>query len=198
MSVTLPIIERNFTSGVTIYANRRNKLNGQVWNGAAFEVYNAAHWATYAIALTEQAGSGYYTAAAPAGTAGFFVSDAFYQQAGGSPATSDGPPFALVESNGGNVAAISGDAAVAPTNLQAALDTETQGAAAGVPTASVIPTNLTNGNANAYQGLTVRFITGVAAGMAGLIATYAVANGVLTLAGGLAVAPAAGDLFIIV
>ena len=198
MSVTLPIIERNFTSGVTVYAVRHNKLNGQVWNGSAFEVYNAAHWSTYAIALAEQAGSGYYTATAPAGTAGFLVSDAFYQQAGGSPATSDGPPFALVDSGGVNVSAISGDASVAPTNLEAALNTENQGAAAGTPTASVIPTNLTNTHAGAFQGLTMRFITGAAAGMAGLIANYTVASGVITLSGGLAVAPVAGDLFIIV
>lgn len=199
MSNTLPIIERNYTSGVTVYAIRRNKLNGQVWNGGAFEAYNAAHWTSYAITLAEQASSGYYFVAAPAGTAGFLVSDSFYQQAGGSPATSDAPPFALADSGGVNVAAIAGDASAAPTNLEAALKTETQGAvAAGTITAGSFPTNLTNANAGAYQGLTIRFITGAAAGMAGLIANYTVASGVITLSGSLAVAPSAADLFIIV
>lgn len=197
MSVTLPIIERNFTSGVTVYAVRHNKLNGQVWNGSAFEVYNAAHWTTYAIALAEQAGSGYYAATAPAGTAGFLVSDAFYQQAGGTPATSDGPPFALVDSGGVNVSAISGDAATAPTNLQSVLSSQTQGVVAGVPTTSTIPTNLANATAGAYSGRVLYMTSGAAAGMAALISNYTVASGVLTLSGGLAVAPSAGDDFVI-
>ena len=177
-----------------------NRITGQVWNNNthAFENWNSANWAQYAIALTEKTGSGYYTAAIPAGVSGALVSDVLYLQAGGSPASSDAPPQSLGHSIGDNVAAISGDAAAAPTNLEAALTTETQGAAAGVPTTSVIPTNLANTTAGAYQGLTMRFINGAAAGMAGLIANYAVASGVITLAGGLAVAPAAGDLFIIV
>lgn len=199
MSNTLPIIQTAFSSGVTVYAILRNSLNGQVWNGGAFEAYNVAHWASYAITLAEQSSSGVYIAARPAGVAGFLVSEAFYQQAGGSPASSDAPPYLLGQSGGVNVAAIAGDASAAPTNLESALKTETQGAvAAGTITAGSFPTNLTNTNAGAYQGLTIRFITGAAAGMAGLIANYTVASGVITLSGSLAVAPSAADLFIIV
>lgn len=200
MSVTLAILEAVYSVGATLYKVLFNRTTGQAWNNntLVWETYNSAHWPQYAIALTEKAGSGYYTASSPAGIAGALVTDVLYLQAGGSPAISDAPPQALNHSIGDNVAAISGDAAAAPTNLQSALKTETQGEAAGTPSTSVIPTDLTNATSGAYAGLTVRFITGAAAGMAGLIADYTVTDGVLTLSGGLAVAPAAGDLFIIV
>lgn len=199
MSIALPVIQTTFNVGATVYAVIRNLLNGQVWNGAAFEAYNAAHWASYAVPLTEQAGSGFYSTVRPAGLAGFLTMESFFQQAGGSPAIGDAPPFTAGSTGGVNVAAVSGDAATAPTNLQAALSTEKQAAvAAGVITASSFPTTLTNPTLGAYQGLTVRFLTGAAAGMAGLIAQYNPTGGVLTLSGGLAVAPSAADTFIIV
>ena len=93
MSVVQTVIESIFTSGQTLYAVIRNRLNGQVWNNnsLAFEVFNSAHWAQYAIALTEQTGSGYYSATRPAGLAGFLTSDSIYQQGGGSPTIGDTP-----------------------------------------------------------------------------------------------------------
>lgn len=200
MSITLPIIERIFTVGQTLYVFEFNRITGQVWNNVspAWETWNAAHWTQYAIAMTEKAGSGYYTAARPAGIAGALVTDVFYQQAGGSPASSDAPPQAIDRSLGENVAGISGDPAIAPTNLQAVLASQAQGAvAAGTITTASFPTTLTNANAGAYSGRTLYMLNGAAAGMAALIANYTVASGVLTLAGGLAVAPGAGDLFAI-
>ena len=200
MSVTLPIIEAIFTVGQALYVIEHNRLTGQVWNNVtpAWETYNAAHWAQYAIALTEQAGSGYYTALRPPTIAGALVSDVLYQQAGGSPAIGDAPPQALNKSAGENVAAISGDAAVAPTNLQAVTNSQTQGAvAAGVITTSSFPTTLSNATAGAFSGRVIYMLTGAAAGMAALISNYNPTAGVLTLSGGLAIAPSAADKFTI-
>lgn len=200
MSVTLPGIQAIFTTGSTLYAILRNALNGQVWNNSApaFEVYNSAHWSQYAIALTEQTSSGYYFAVRPSGLSGFLTSETIYQQAGGSPAISDAPPNSLNYSGGVNVSAISGDAAYAPTNLQAVLASQTQGqVAAGTITNQSFPTNLTNANANAYSGRVIYFVSGACAGMAALIATYTPGTGTITTSGGLAATPSANDQFII-
>lgn len=200
MSITLPIIEAYFTVGQTLYVFLHNRLTGQVWNTTtpAWETWNSAHWAQYAIPLTEQSLSGYYTATRPAGTSGYLVSETMYQQVGGSPVSSDAPPQALNKSAGENVLAISGDALHAPGNLEAVLSSQTQGTvAAGTITTSSFPTNLTNATAGAYQGRVLYMLSGAAAGMAALIANYTVASGVLTLSGGLSVAPSASDTFII-
>ena len=202
MANALPIIEAIYTSGSTLYAILRDRMTGKVWNTSgtpAFEVYNAAHWASYAIAMTEQASSGYYTSTRPAGVAGFLTSEQVFNQAGGGPATSDAPSILLGYSAGQNVGAIAGDASAAPTNLQAGLSTEVQSSvAAGTITNQTFPTNLTNTNANAYSGRVLYFTSGACAGMAGLIATYVVASGVITLSGALAATPSAADTFIIV
>lgn len=76
-----------FTSGVTLYAVIRNQT-GQVWNGSAFENYNAANWSTYAVAMTEQGTTGYYAAATPALAFGAYHYEA-HQRAGGSSAVTD-------------------------------------------------------------------------------------------------------------
>lgn len=200
MSNALARIEAYFTVGQTLYVMQWNRISGQVWNNVslAFENYTAANWAQYAVPLTEKTSSGYYSAARPAGLAGALITDVLYLQSGGSPTTADAPPQSMGRSAGENLLGVAGDPSSAPTNLQAALSTETQGAvASGVITASSFPTSLTNTVAAAYQGMTIRFITGAAAGMVGLIANYTPTAGVMTLAGSLATAPAAGDTFII-
>lgn len=73
----------------TLYARIINPA-GLWWNGATFEAYNAANWATYAIAMTQDGASGLYFATMPAlittaGSYDYFV----YQQGGASPAESD-------------------------------------------------------------------------------------------------------------
>lgn len=76
-------------TGAQWYAFIRNST-GQIWNGAAFGVYSSGSWATYVVNLTEQSGSGYYTATFPAGitTAGkYFI--AVHETPGGTPAVSD-------------------------------------------------------------------------------------------------------------
>lgn len=73
-------------TGLTVYAQIVN-TDGERWNGSTFEAYNAANYALYNTALTEQGASGVYTATFPAG-----ITDAglynlfFYRQLGGSPA----------------------------------------------------------------------------------------------------------------
>lgn len=75
------------TSGRTLYAVIRNSV-GQVWNGATFEVFNAANWATYDVAMTEQGASGYYVGTFPVIAAGGYNVE-IRDQAGGTPAQGD-------------------------------------------------------------------------------------------------------------
>lgn len=80
-------IQFDHDSGKTCYAQLRN-VAGQIWNGSAFEAYNASNIANYDIAATEQGASGLYVADMPAVTAGVYNIVA-KEQAGGSPAQSD-------------------------------------------------------------------------------------------------------------
>lgn len=199
MTITLPLITSIYTSGVTLYAVLIDADSGKFWNGSAFENYNAAHWSTYAVALTEFTSSGIYSATRPAGVAGFLTIEAVYLQAGGTPATGDAPPTILGHSHGDNVAAISGDALSAPTNLQAALGSEEQGTiASGTITTTSFPTSLTDSTAGVYSGRVLVMTSGAAIRQVSLIANYSPTSGTLNLAGGLAIAPSIGDAFIII
>jgi hypothetical protein len=200
VSVALPLIQAVYTTGATLYAVLHDSIGGKVFNATnnGWEAYNQAHWSQYAIALTEQTGSGYYTAQRPAIASGYLTTECIYLQAGAGPASTDAPPILLGYSAGQNIAAISGDPTNAPTNLQAVLASQTQGQiASGTISSSSFPTGLTNANAGAYQGRVIYFVTGAAAGMAGLIANYDPSNGTITLSGSLAVAPGDNDQFII-
>ncbi|MGD9644440.1 MAG: hypothetical protein AB7U73_01935 [Pirellulales bacterium] len=83
--------EINFrgVSGATHYFHVQ-KANGQVWStvGAAFENPTAANWGNYDIAAAEFSTTGYFSGAMPAVPAGDYTIVPF-QQAGGSPATTD-------------------------------------------------------------------------------------------------------------
>ncbi len=54
-------------TGLTIYANIRNRTSGYIWNGSAFEAYLAAsgNQSSYAISMSEQGAGGHYTGNAP-------------------------------------------------------------------------------------------------------------------------------------
>lgn len=75
---------------ITAYALIFNS-DGQVWNGSAFETYSAASIGNYDVPFSQQgSGSGVYTATFPAGITGageYHI--AAYEQAGGSPDSSD-------------------------------------------------------------------------------------------------------------
>lgn len=93
------IIQVVAATGQSVYVFLYNAL-GQIWNGSAFEAYNVAHWATYAVTATEQAGSGSYIANIPSGlTPNANYSWIGYIKLGGSPASGDTPvsqgPFYL-------------------------------------------------------------------------------------------------------
>jgi len=195
-----PILECINLSGKTIYAFLVNRLNGQVWNtnSSAFEAFNASNWADYAVALAEFTGSGYYWAARPTGVATYLVSDVFFVQAGGSPASGDAPAFIVSHNEGENVAAINADPAAAPQNLAAALGSEVQGAvASGTISNTSFPTNLTGASDNLYVGRLCYFLTGSLAKSYGTIQAYDHSTAVLTVTA-LIAAPAVGDTFIIV
>ncbi len=71
----------------TVYFLLRTASN-TIWNGATFESYTPANYATYPITATEQGASGYYVGSMPGTTAGIFNVTA-KQQIGGSPAQGD-------------------------------------------------------------------------------------------------------------
>ncbi len=75
-------------SGSTLYATLDR--GGLRWNGVAFEAVALAGWTTYAVAMTEAAGTGFFSADVPAGivTAGL-LDLTVYKRAGGSPAATD-------------------------------------------------------------------------------------------------------------
>lgn len=75
-------------TGDTLYAQVENMV-GQLWNGSAFEAPVSGSWATYDIAMSEQATStGVFRATMPAASAGAYVF-IVRKQAGGSPAVGD-------------------------------------------------------------------------------------------------------------
>jgi hypothetical protein len=75
-------------SGSTLYATLDS--GGQRWNGTAFEAVLLAHWGTYAVAMTEAASTGYFTADRPGGIAdGTRLDATIYRRVGGSPAATD-------------------------------------------------------------------------------------------------------------
>lgn len=58
------IITTSGQSGLTAYAFIRDS-SGNIWNGSSFVSFNVANWATYAISMTEQTSSGFYSGAFP-------------------------------------------------------------------------------------------------------------------------------------
>lgn len=199
-------LEVAYQTGFNLYAIVRGVVGGtrQVWNpslntgAGGWEVYNSAHWSQYAIALTEDVSSGYYAAAYPVNIAGAVItSETFYIRAGGSPTLGDVPAANLAHTQGDNMTGVMGDT-TASANLQQALISEQTGVAVGVPTTTIVSTNLTNSQQNAYQGRVCIFTSGPAFQCVARIATYGVTNGVLTFVAPLAIAPNVGDSFIIV
>ena len=192
-------IESAFLSGATLYAIIHNP-NGQVWNNntLAFENFNGANWANYAVAMAEQAGSGYYRAAYPAQITGVLTTEVVYQQKGGAPALSDAPAIAApFQSQGGNVAAVLGSQPAA-SNLSAALANEVAGhAVTGTLSTTQATTSLTQALVNAYAGRSILWTSGALAGLVAGITAYAPAGGLLTFTT-LPAAPSNGDTFLII
>lgn len=193
-------LETVFSSGVTLYAVIHNP-DGTIWNAntAAWEAYNGANWAQYAVPLVEQGASGYYLGAFPAGAAGVLTSDVVYQQAGGTPATIDAPATGIGQSQGVDVAAIR-TSVTAASNLNISALSMIQGVitATGTTTASKIFTGLTDSGINIYQGRLFIVTSGAIVRAVANIASYNQTEKSITLAGALPAIPATGVTFLIV
>lgn len=201
--MTLLLIEVLYQVGVVVYCMIRRRSDGFVWNTAlnggdgGFEAWNAGNWAQYAIPMTEQASSGYYTAAYPANIGATLTSEAFFARTGGTPAAADAPAFLLTASQGGNVAGVAGSATAA-VNLGAATGSQTIGAIIGTPTATVLPTDLTTSTDDRYIGRILIMTSGVAVDQVQYVISYDGTTKEITLAAPLISTPAAADTFIIV
>jgi hypothetical protein len=194
-------IETVFSSGVTLYAVIHH-TDGTVWNNVnlAYEAYNAAHWANYAIPLTEQGASGYFRGTFPAGAAGdFLTTEVVYLQAGGTPATIDAPATGVGQSQGVDVASIK-NSVLAAQNLRLSALSMVPFAivATGTTTAMKLFTDLTDAGINIFQGRYVIVTSGALLHSVANIASYNQTEKSLTLAGALPGVPALGVTLIII
>lgn len=199
-------------TGQTLYAALMNMADGAMWNGASREPFNPARWGNYAVAMSEQSGSGRYLLSIPVGlpAGDYWVTP--YIQNGGAPSLSGDTPLDILRlgwdgtnivdfGSGINVVRINGSA-LAAANLAVSAGTFVIGAAvAGALTATQMTTNLPGTVANMYSGRVLLFTTGVNAGIAVLITAYVVAGGQLTFIAYnnqvLATPPSIGDTFVI-
>jgi hypothetical protein len=192
-------LETTYSSGSTLYAVIHNP-DGRIWNNVsmAWEAFNNAKWAEYAVPLTEQGSSGYYRADYPEGAAGLLSSDVVYNQAGVAPDTVDAPATGIGQSQGVDVAAIK-TSVEAAENLKTTLDSETKGAITdlGTSTDSVLYTDLDDA-IDVHQGRLLIMSSGDLLRAVANIASYNPTTHVLTLAGPLPGIPALADTFIIV
>ncbi len=101
----------------TVYFLLRNST-GSIYNGATFEAYLTANYATYVILATQQGtASGFYTVNMPAVAAGVYEIVA-KSQSGGSPAEADiGVGEGQIQWNGTAETMIFGDVKLAATGL---------------------------------------------------------------------------------
>lgn len=132
--------QATFLIGATVYASADRF--GQRWNGSAFEAVLLSHWGTYAFALAEATGTGFFSADMPAGinTAGP-VDVTLYQQASASPAATDRVVGSgSVQWSGSSVVYQTGDGFArlgAPTGASIAVDIQTRSTYNGGAVASV-------------------------------------------------------------
>lgn len=75
-------------SAATLYAIIRRASDTYAWNGSAFEAWSDANVGTYDIPLTDKGGD-FYSADFPSAIVSGDYSVFYYEQAGGSPATTD-------------------------------------------------------------------------------------------------------------
>lgn len=198
------LIEVIYTVAATLYCMIRRKSDGFVWNTAlnggdgGFEAWNAGNWAQYAIALTEQNGSGYYSAEYPEAIGAELTSVVFYAT-GGSPSSADAPPFILGAAQGQNVAAVAGVGQNA-ANMGAALSAQAIGAAVGtVPSALEVTTTLEETQDDTFLGRVIMWTSGAMAKQAARISAYNGSTKVISvLAWPSDLTPADGDEFVII
>lgn len=194
-------------TGNTLYVVLRNVSN-QVWNvgAAAWQTYNVANWAQYAIPLTEDTSSGWYTAAVPAGISTTTVLRILvYGQLGGSPAAGDDNLGVSISTWTGStwstsvdVASISGSTTAAIRLALSAATIVSGAAVTGTLTVAQMTTNLSAAVDKLYYGRVVYFTSGALAGQVAAISGYNGTTKTITFFQVITSAPANGDSFIIV
>ena len=191
-------LETSFNTGATLY-DIEHHPDGRWWNfsSAAWEAFNAAHWAQYAIPLTEVGASGYYRAAYPITAPGVLTTGVIYEQEGVSPVIGDGP-VGIAQSQGVDVYAVA-TSTQAAANLQLSALSMVPGTiiASGISTAQRLYTSLTAAT-DVYGGRILVMCSGACTSAVTNIASFNPATGLLTIAGSLPSAPAVNDVFIIV
>lgn len=168
-----------------LYAVLVNPVDGTVYNAVTpgWEAYNSGHWSQYAVALTEYAGSGYYRAAYPIASPTVLSTDLIYVRAGGTPALGDPPATSIGQSQGVNVGA-AGNSWQGGQNFAATVRSQQVGAVSGTPASPLlIPTNLTNGQLNAYAGRAIIMTSGTLIQQASFITAYDGGTFILTING---------------
>ena len=209
MSVQSPnfyAIQATYQTGFNLYAVIHNAHAGTVWNTStsAFETFTAGNWANYAIPLTEQTGTGYYSATFPgtqilAAASAVFMTEAIYVRAGASPTIGDIPALNLTQSQGVNVASILGN--YTPLfNMLVALSTESVLTVQSVPSSTtIVPVTIPSTNPDNYIGRALVFAPGgAAAQQAYRILAYLPSTGQFTLTAPLLTTPNNGDQFVII
>lgn len=202
--MTTPI-ETVYPTGASLYAVIHGIVGGlaKVWDptlsagAGGWATYNGANWAQYAVAMTEQASSGYYSATYPANidTHAVLTTEVIYNN--GTPTLGDAA-IAIAQSQGTNVAAVDNDPS-GPEKLKNSLKTMVIGnVIAGTLTATAFTTDVVNANTNAYQGRSLLFVSGTLKDQGGTISEYDVATQKITVAAAFTGAPSAADIFIIV
>lgn len=190
------LIEESYQTGQTLYAVVRSA--GQIWNTntLAFENYASGHWTQYAIAMTEQVPTQYYSASYPSQITGVLTTECVYVQSGVSPATTD-QMIGQGQSQGANILSISGSVQAA-LNLLASLLTIINGAVtSGTLSTTQMSTNLGSATNNYLNGRVIIWTSGVLLGQAAAITAYNGTTKVLTFTG-VTNAPSAADTFIII
>lgn len=202
--MTLFPIETLYITGSTMYVVIHGLVLGvaKVWNPTlnaglgAWDTFNGANWAQYAIAMTEDSGSGYFQAAYPTAIEGVLTTDVMYIQGGGSPTLGD-TPLTSTRSQGNNVAAVAASVQAA-LNMGASTGSMQTGAFSGIPTASILPTALTSTTDDQYLGRVLIVTSGVAINQVQYITAYDGTTKTITLASPLVTAPVAADTFVII
>lgn len=215
-------IEAFAASGLNLYAMVRNQ-DRQAWNTGivAFQNWNPSSWTDYALAMTEDTSSGFYSVAVPPAIGAQRLTLLVYQRAGGTPAVGD-EPFGnstglwdgskwesgwstqvrslttMAGVPGVDVAAINGDTAAA-VKLAISAGTMISGTAiAGTLSVSQMTTDLTLTTNNILFGRSLIFVGGALDGQSAAISAYVGSTKKITFFTPITSAPVAGQAFIIV
>lgn len=194
-------LEAVYQTSQNLYAVLVSPVDGKVWNENTqlWENYNSGHWSQYAVVMTEYSGSGYYRASYPIASPAVLSTDLIFARNGGSPALGDTPVTQVYHSQGENVGAV-GNSWTSAQNMTYALGSQQLGSILGTPSSpTVLPTNLTSTETDAYAGRAVIMTGGTLIQQASFITAYDGTLFTLTIngfpSGG---TPANGDTFIII